>query len=276
MDFTLETYKNLLKSLINNDYSFVTVSDFISNPTGRVIILRNDVDSHPQNSLKFAEIQKELNIKATYYFRIVNKSWDERIIEQISGLNHEVGYHYEDVSLVAKRTLLNHKLFNRYRGQDHEKSLCLMAIESFKSNLARFTEIVNVKTICMHGSPLSRWDNRLMWKYFDYHKLGIIGEPYFDIDDNDILYLTDTGRRWDGDKYSIRDRIGLGYDSKINKYHSTKSIIIAANNNQLPDKILITFHPQRWTDQTIPWMKELIFQNIKNIVKFSLRKIRNN
>ncbi len=59
----------------------------------------------------------------------------------------------------------------------------------------------------MHGSPVSKWDSRLIWKKYDYKKLGIIGEPYFDVDFSKVLYLTDTGRRWDGEKVSIRDKI---------------------------------------------------------------------
>ena len=37
-------------------------------------------------------------------------------------------------------------------------------------------------------------------------KTDIVCEPYFDIDVSDVLYLTDTGRRWDGERSNIRDR----------------------------------------------------------------------
>ena len=59
----------------------------------------------------------------------------------------------------------------------------------------------------MHGSSLSKYDNKLLWKYYNYRKSGIIGEPYFDIDFNEVFYLTDTGRRWDGDRVSVRDKV---------------------------------------------------------------------
>ena len=65
----------------------------------------------------------------------------------------------------------------------------------------------HVKTICMHGSPLSKWDNRDLWKKYDYRDFGIIAEPYFDVDFDEVFYLTDTGRRWDGDKVSVRDKV---------------------------------------------------------------------
>ena len=55
-------------------------------------------------------------------------------------------------------------------------------------------------TIRMHGSPLSPFDNKIVWQKYNYRELEIIGDPYFDIDWNEFGYLTDTGRRWDGGK----------------------------------------------------------------------------
>ena len=68
----------------------------------KTIILRHDVDLLPQNSLRFAQIQHELGIKGTYFFRIVPQSFHSQIIGQIANLGHEIGYHYEDVDLAYK------------------------------------------------------------------------------------------------------------------------------------------------------------------------------
>ncbi len=48
---------------------------------------------------------------------------------------------------------------------------------------------------------------------------------------------------------------------------STHDIIKAANNGRLPDQIMMTFHPQRWNDAFMPWVNELVWQNVKNLVK---------
>ena len=45
-----------------------------------------------------------------------------------------------------------------------------------------------------------------MRTYHDYHNFGIVGEPYFDIDFNEVLYLTVTGRRCDEDFFNIIDK----------------------------------------------------------------------
>ena len=82
----------------------------------------------------------------------------------------------------------------------------------------------------MHGSPISKWDSRDIWKKYDYKKLGIIGEPYFDIDFNNVFYLTDTGRCWDGEKFSIRDKVNSSFNFS---FHSTQQIINAANEGEI-------------------------------------------
>ena len=46
----------------------------------------------------------------------------------------------------------------------------------------------------MHGSSLSKWDSKNLWKKYNYTDYGIIGESYFDIDFSKVLYLADTGK----------------------------------------------------------------------------------
>ena len=108
-----------------------------------------------------------------------------------------------------------------------------------------------------------------------YRDFGIIGEPYFDIDFNEVLYLTDTGRRWDGELVSIRDRVSNSKKTEIikeNKIHSTLDLINTLKNDKLPDMIMMTIHPQRWTNQWFPWVAELIGQKFKNVVKYLIVK----
>ena len=159
---------------------------------------------------------------------------------------------------------------------NQEKKLYNVAIESFIENLEKLRRVVPIETICMHGSPLSRWDNRLLWNYFDYRDFGIVGEPYFDIDFEKVLYLTDTGRRWDGvairDKAQSSGRRAQSKKGQRDDFHSTFDIINAAKGNRLPDQIMLTVHPQRWDDRILPWLKELVWQNVKNIVKRAVVK----
>ena len=146
MDFTLTKYRELLVAL--KDYGDV--------------ILRHDVDLNPRNSLRTAQIEKELGWKATYYFRAVPESWDEAIILEIASLGHEIGYHYESLTTCDG---------------DVEA-----AYQDFCKNLEALRKLVPVSSICMHGSPKSKWDSRDLWKHYDYRDLGITFEPYLDTD----------------------------------------------------------------------------------------------
>ena len=317
-DFTLHTYKKLLETFLSKNYSFQTFSQYLKEPAHRSVILRHDVDAKKMNSLQTARLEYEMGIAGTYYFRMVPGSFDEDVIRKIHKLGHEIGYHYEDVSACAAR---GRRFLARSRGllEDHpgdgfdktptteadngmvrgngsraqdgkelQNQLVADAIRSFRNNLGVLRRIVPVETICMHGSPLSRWDNRLLWQYYDYHDFGISGEPYFDLDFDKILYLTDTGRRWDGGSVSVRDKAmrrqrdekaeelrDPGMEERKNeeqratvyRFRSTFDIINSAESNSLPDKIMLTIHPQRWTDKPFPWLRELIWQNVKNIGK---------
>jgi len=244
MDFTVSIYKELLKSLASNDYDFQTFEDFIKAPKPKSIVLRHDVDLLPNNSLEFAKIQASMNIKGVYYFRAVPESWDEGIIKEIASLGHEIGYHYENLTTC--------------------KGNLIKGTQDFEKNLEALRKLAPVSTICMHGSPMSKYDSKDLWKTKDYRDYGIIGEPYFDVDFNDVYYLTDTGRKWDGDKVSVRDRVDSNF--KLS-FHKTKEVIDAALKKELPNKIMFTFHPQRWNDNKYMWGKELVLQNVKNVVK---------
>ena len=249
MDFTLKKYIELLEALKNSEYSFLTFENFLQNANRKSIVLRHDVDLLPLNSLAFAKVQAKYDVKGTYYFRAVPQSWDEDVIKEIRDLGHEIGYHYECLT-TTKGNL--------------EKG-----IEDFEKNLEELRKLAPVSTICMHGSPMSKHDSKDLWNHYDYKDYRIIGEPYFDVDFKKVFYLTDTGRKWDGDKVSIRDRVDSGFDLS---FHKTNDIIVEAISNNLPDQIMFTFHPQRWNDNKITWTKELFLQRTKNIVKRILVK----
>jgi hypothetical protein len=245
----LITYKKLVETLLKQGFYFQTFEEFLTKPKQKAIIMRHDVDLLPENSLKMAQLENELKIKASYYFRIVPQSLNPEIVKHITQLGHEIGYHYEDLVIT--------------------KGNIDKAYDSFCSNLEKIRKFYPVKTICMHGSPLSRYDSRDIWKNYDYKSLGVIGEPYFDIDFSKVLYLTDTGRRWDGDKINVRDKIFSNYILPLRdkEIKTTIDIIKKVENNKLPKVIMINVHPQRWNNNVIPWLKELFFQNIKNQAK---------
>lgn len=248
MDFTIQKYTQLLIALKRSGMQFQ---------------LRHDVDLLPCNSLRTAQIENELQLPATYYFRMVPESYDEAIIKKIAGLGHTIGYHYESLTTC----------------QGDIKA----AYNDFCINLAKLRQLVPVSTICMHGSPRSPYDSKDIWKQYDYHALGIDYEPYFDTDFAHTLYITDTGRRWDGYKVSVRDKVPQYQDvweAQGLIFHTTDDIIAQLDNSYSPLRVshyamLITTHPQRWNPFGFQYVKEYCMQTLKNCVKRYLVNKRN-
>jgi len=259
-DFTISAFRSLLAALSSNGYSFQTFENYLKKPENKVIILRHDVDDLRANALRIARLENKMQIEGTFFFRIHKNSYDTETIKEIAALGHEIGYHYEDINLALDQM----KNSPDYEQID-ENVLIDTAWELFKLHLAKLRKIYPISTISMHGSPRSKYDNKALWQKYNFRDLGIIGEPYLDIDFNEVAYLTDTGRRWNGFDVSIRDKV----DGKFNfNFRTTKQII--DNIEQLPDKLMFTFHPQRWTDNPAFWVWELMMQNVKNIVKGAL------
>jgi len=254
-DFTLSEYEGLLTALIQNGYrSWIPYEPSGSDlsPKGlRAVILRHDVDKPSPVTLRFAELENRLGLKSIYYFRAWNGRFEEDVISRILLLNHEVGYHYETLSKAAG---------DRTR-----------AIGLFQKELSALRRLAPVKTACMHGAPLSRWDNKTLWESYDYRDLGIKFEPYFDLNFEEVFYLTDTGRRWDGHRANIRDRVKTGIQSSSK---TTADLIRALSGEMLPPRLMINTHPHRWDDRPVPWVKELFWQNLKNLGKSLLSRLR--
>ena len=59
------------------------------------------------------------------------------------------------------------------------------------------------------------------------------------------------------------------------KIRSTHHLIDLIKQGKLPDKIMLNVHPQRWNDEFVPWVRELVWQNVKNVVKRQINKFRN-
>jgi hypothetical protein len=294
-DFTILTFRTLLKRLADAGYSFQSCRNFYNSPAARVVVLRHDVDKRPHSSIVTAEIEHEAGISGTYYFRSRNGMFEEETVQQISKLGHEIGYHYEDLQVVSRKS----KVKCQKSGVNREEELAAVAFTGFRENLARLRNIAHVDTICMHGSPLSSSDSRVLWKYFDYRTLGIIAEPYFDFSLEGLLYLTDTGRRWNGSSVSVRDRVYTRDESyyagwkrkplpgsamcitekstalqRQYSFRKTGNIMKAIGAGNMPERLMITLHPQRWNDSPLPWLREYFWQNSKNAVKyFMIKKI---
>ena len=246
MDFTIKTYEKLVDTLVNADYEFITFEQYCNGiRPHKFIIMRHDADELAKNAVKLATIENSRRIKTTYFFRIVPQSNVKEVINKIVSLNHEIGYHYEDLSI---------------HNGNYQK-----AIESFKENLTYFRTYYPVKTVCMHGSSYSRYDNRLLWQKYRLQDFGLIGEPYITVDFDKVYYLTDTGYAWDGsNKYATRDIVKSSHNIS---FHRTNEIINAINTGKFPMQCMILIHTV-WSDNPLH-----MFLNIREFIRNRVKYI---
>ncbi len=248
-DFTMAKYGELCRVLLGAGYTPVTVYQYLTDPPdGRVVILRHDVDRKPENALAMAELEHALGIRSTYYFRHP-ATFVPEVIGRVHALGHEVGYHYE---VLAKA------------GGDYEE-----AIDLFARELAEFEEICDVRTICMHGSPLSRYDNRDLWKAYDFREFGVAGEAYLSMAGGDLRYLTDTGRSWNG-KHSVRDAMPGASPVPV----ETTDDLIAWVGSAGAEGLYLTVHPERWAVSEGEWAVGSLTDFAVNMGKTVLQVMR--
>jgi hypothetical protein len=233
-DFTLDKYQNLCEVLAEH-YRICTVFEYLKEkPEGNITVVRHDVDRNIKNALLMAEREHELGIHSSYYFRYPF-TFRPDIITKIRDLGHEIGYHYE----VLSKTNGN-----------FEK-----AIDLFQTELAEFRKICPVDTICMHGSPLSKYNNRDLWSRYDYHAYEITGEAFlsFEQDNGDLQYLTDTGRTWSG-RQSLRDVMRTAPGNGNPVILDTTDDLIGWIAQGSAKKLYLTIHPERWSSNTGEWL----------------------
>ncbi|TAH64994.1 MAG: hypothetical protein EWM45_16775 [Rhodopseudomonas palustris] len=251
-DFTLSKYTTILTSILSSDYKVIAVLDWIENTCAyedRTIIIRHDVDRRPGNALAMAHIESRLGIRSTYYFRTVGSAFNEEIISTIADYGHEIGYHYEDFFVA------------RYNPEN--------ALNLFRRNLGKLRKLAPIKTIAMHGSPLSRFSNMELWKHFDFNDFGV-SDCILSVDWSQFAFFTDTGRRFDASVTNLRDEIGGQRFEGVRN----SSDLVRFLTERRPHYAQISIHPERWNENLFTWSTQWTTDMIANTIKVGLRTLR--
>lgn len=196
-----------------------------------------------------AKIEKEFGIVSTYFFRTVPQVYDKRIIEEIVDLGFEIGYHYE--------------VLDKAHG-DYAKAIAL-----FEQELTELRALFPVRSISMHGVPFSPYDNRDLWKKYDFRDYGIKVAAYHTLDFTKVRYLSDTGRTWDTEKSNLKDLISDAPEVQL----AGTCTLIGYLSSELSDTCLL-IHPNRWTNQPAIWIYNLGYDMLSNVAKMMIKKFR--
>lgn len=251
IDFTRNKYDEFCRTIVAEGRQGCTVASLLTSQaqldlSGRLVVLRHDVDRSVKSAVAMARIEASHGLAASYYFRLP-ASWDEPAIRAISEMGHEVGLHYECV--------------DKAKG-DMPQAATIMA-----SELAQMRQIVNVQTVSMHGNPATRYDNRDFWRHYSCEQFDLVGEVYMTVDFEKVLYYSDTGRTWEEGKHNIKDFIPQGKKTVRDKpiLKSTDDVIrqMRADDRSL---YLLT-HPSRWTGGPVSWAKSFASDQIINLAK---------
>jgi hypothetical protein len=130
-------------------------------------------------------------------------------------------------------------------------------------------QIMGVKTISMHGSPLSKYDNRDLWKRYDFKEFGIVGEAYLSISSKAVNYFSDTGRSWNW-KNKMRDfMVDNNNDKDLIGVNTTDELINLIKSGRV-ESLYILAHPERWASNKSEWafnyIKDFVFNAGKKVL----------
>lgn len=252
-DFTLKKYEELCEAISSSGYTNVTIAEYLDkkNREEPIILIRHDVDENIRFALDMAEAESDCGIKATYYFRTRKNVYVPAVIDKIASYHHEIGYHYETL--------------------DKAKGDMDLAIRLFSEELALFRERYDVKTVCMHGNPLSRYDNRAIWEKCRLGDFDLLGEPYLSLDYDRFAYFSDSGRTWDMNKNKIKDVVEKSSPSE--SIRNSDDLINLIREGGLRDICILT-HPERWPRTDLDYCYRYCVDLMYNLGKWVLVRTR--
>ena len=237
-DFSFTVYKDLIDEIKRTGFKVVTLKEYFRQrqDSPAFLILRHDVDRRPENALRMALLESSSGIHSTYYFRVTKNVFNKEIIQKIAGLGHEIGYHYEVMDKAHGDIGLAERIFD--------------------SELTELRMLADVGTVCMHGNPLSPWDNRDFWRHFSLSQFNLLGEAYISMHDPDLFYATDTGRGWNRAQYTLKDTLPDSSISLLPSLSTTWQLIDLIRTKEYP-KTYLQIHPNRWSWRRLQWYRQL-------------------
>lgn len=231
-------YEEFLKAFLNVGYEFICVRDFekLKKHDKRYIIVRHDIDSDIKIAKKMFEIEKKLNVKSTYYFRLC--TMDVKFIKEINKYGSEAGYHYEEIAQYCKDRKQMTKEFVE-NNIDEIKYIMINNIRNFEKNTG-----IKISSIASHGDFINR-------------KINVRNEYLYDEDMKKKLKLIEA--------YSIENlldfRTADAMYPKFWKEDYKKAIELNSKN------VLVLVHP-RWWDKAPISRTKLELERIVELIKY--------
>jgi len=173
----LKEYTQILQTAKDRGYRILRLTDlrdYIPKSSDKFMVLRHDIDTHPQAALRFAEAEERFGARGSYFFRL--ETAHPEVMRILHHRGHEVGYHYEELTAFA----VSHHL--------KDKHLVLQQLPEIKQDFIRNLAILRTKlslpltAVAAHGDftySILDLGNKLFLQDADLRReLGIAYEAY--------------------------------------------------------------------------------------------------
>lgn len=245
-DFTLTKYEQLCAAVASSPYTNLTFQGYLEtgDQNKRCVILRHDIDEDCRYAVDLAQVEHKYGLRATYYFRVKKRTFRLDMVREIASAGHEVGYHYETV--------------------DRCKGDLTRALKLFEMELAALRNEFPVRTACMHGNPLTKYDNREIWRHRKLSDFGLIGEPYLSLDYTRFSYYSDSGRSWSQTRDRKAKDVVIGMAGK--QPRNTDDLIRMIADGESENVCILT-HPERWPKHMLDYGRRYLIDAAYNAGK---------
>lgn len=198
MRFTYSSYKNLVRLLIENDYSIANYHN--CDDFERVAILRHDVDTDLTKALEFATFENSLGVSSTYFVLLSSNFYNlfsrksQDIIRKIQDLGHYIGLHFDETKYVINSkdefVFYSNQELNLFKeitsGADRSLSMHRPSKLALDGNF-NFGNVVNSYSYKFFNEYKYVSDSRMNWRenVFSiiqsraYNKLHILTHPFW-------------------------------------------------------------------------------------------------
>ena len=102
MEFTYKAYSKLLELLRAHHYSFCNYQNY--RDFDRCVIMRHDIDYNIEQAVRLAQAEADFGIQSTYFVLLSSDFYNPAskhmtdMLQQIRGMGHEVGLHFDEVA----------------------------------------------------------------------------------------------------------------------------------------------------------------------------------
>jgi len=224
----LHEYHRILQAALDAGYRVCSVGqslEALDAGVQQLFVLRHDVDQLSPGVIGMADVEAQLRVFSTYYFRLSTLARTD--VVHVKGLGHEVGFHYETIADYALESGIRDRAL--LESAEHLQ-LCARRLEH-DLLWFRATAGVPCRTLASHGAPLNRvlsLSNRVLFDS-DAELAGRLGvlEVY------DPGYLGHFDRYISDTQWEINDGFRYGV-------HPLRAI--AARE----ERIIMLTHPNHW------------------------------